>query len=942
MVESLSVRRPDWLQDLSGAPAALATALTKRCLVFVLARFSDPSVSGGSEYCHGDLVAAVRVLRQKLGLIVPAHCVPSAADLRELLANAEIVKSVDYENGKPFVNRFVVLDFSARYGLVFLISLGSAKRIDQNLEQPYLRWVREQSIRFRPTLVVSTDLDRQTRRAHAYGYLLDAWTSLGVWVQTKDDSMAASSPESLVLAIKAHASEQTARSITSHTKGDKALEHVDDRFEDGRAAVGTGGGIPPGFARLHLRDGVTQSRAYIYFDDPRVLPPAGDVATGRPAVAVVRDGKEREVSQVENIRWFLARLGKPSWSYERLAEGLAARAYSTDARRRGHHDPGWRLTPQWLREHPSAVTSIASTITEHLQLYRSGVMVVRSGGQEKQILGAIPEGGWATEEDWKRIARWESNPARQHQPSRLLSGIPMTIDGRRCSNQLHVSRSRRLHDTVYAPRRFTDTRSRPPAVEGFAIRHHALAGLYSQAIASAGDAALRLVDDGADDNADRDLIRVLEDAAGKVAALGVERDGVLRSMTDRHEDGSPVYTGAAARALNERHEHLTRSIDEIGEAKSHAAAELEQRRAGRRHARKSVNVQMLLSLVDSLRDPYNLTWYHLVRDVFADQTWHVTTNVDETFRLRVTGLLHLGDGSGAVVEHPFDVTIDVPAVDDCPHGDQCGVWSHVVDHPGDGGHAGDDRRGRPCRHPVTSEQRTAQRVAEAQERERRALEQREERKEATLRRRVDVALAYMSNGGTYGNVRAPRTEDGTHQAIATRLGLNPTGMLILRIRNPWMMRLVVNALINANTDEVARLCGCDPEHVVRARQVHKSDWTGRASWLNRRNRAVESLLAAASNDPVVRWGDVVGSAVPNRETMRASLRQTGWDDVFTAVHGVGLRLDVACCGHTSFAVPLIPEVEGLLCNHCQRDRSGLRWPVEEMNDSFSNLDAPVR
>lgn len=460
--------------------------------------------------------------------------------------------------------------------------------------------------------------------------------------------------ESVMLFFQAAEGETEAHLIGPRTRKGM-IQETRTEMVDGVAYVGSTCPLPPGMARLRLRQKAGTGASVLVFDSPAHLPDPGVVAYGMPEV---RTPTGHRVDQVANVRWALSVLGTKGKA--NIGRELIRRQFSTAGARQ-------LQGPATVVNYPDTAVN---AIVRHLEFYETGTLTVRLGGEcaDIEVLGCTPpDGPWATPQRFKEIAGWRARCAELEaiRGETTLGGLPVTANGvasvlvaykrgtaLRGEAAFRVARS----DAVY------NTRA---AVPGLILTHEHLADAIVDGLQKAGAEALHLVPVSAP---------VPADLEARDHTLRVHRESVAASMSsvaeqldERDGNGARIISGALLTEKNAEYNRLAEELALVDRGLAEVATEITVADQAHRAREAPALAEELLSMISTLRDPYALTHRYMWRSAIRNVS--VTMRRRRVAQLRgetitVSGEIWVG-GDGAQVVIPFERTIDTlqPVID---------------------------------------------------------------------------------------------------------------------------------------------------------------------------------------------------------------------------------------------------------------------------------------
>ena len=616
--------------------------------VLLVGRASSSSGRSAMTLAVNDLIAGAKGLHRSTGFDVRPH-LPNEEELMRRLANATSVRSVS--KGRRFSNRFVELDLRAVCGVYVVLSIGTAKKIDEESgEQPFVERLTAVARDIKPSLVYAQRIDRLVRMAWALGPLMVTLCAQGGLVGDSlhgfDDP---DGQESILLFFRAKSGENQAGQIPSQTRG--GMERRTGRtMVDGRVPFHANRVAPPGFALVRSRSATGGlGTRWLILDTPMTRPAESDTAMGLPAVM---DEDGQPVDQVANVMWALANLGKAGMTATIVADTLIERGYSTDGLRR-FHSPSTTYRSKGRRDR------VIDGIIDNLELYRSGVLRFDFNVDDVdaiEITGCFPAcGQWATPSDFERIDRWLAARARRRGGRRrlTLSGLRVECNGSDAVLVVapnHRDYPDRVAYMVCNAAGYPDRRRSLPGTPALPASH--LSRVIALSIADAGDKALPLIAPSLDaDVATLEARRALTTAQIAVDQLTGRLTGLREQLLARRPDGTPVLTGALAADINDDYNRINETeLKQALLALDDAEASLRRAEEHTLAHRNDIEATRLAELVHTLRDPTDRTWSDaLLSDLHLTITTTPTSQASHGgHEVAIEGHLCIDSGFGAV------------------------------------------------------------------------------------------------------------------------------------------------------------------------------------------------------------------------------------------------------------------------------------------------------
>lgn len=869
---------PSWAQN-SRLPADLLDRLGSECLI-VVGRCSGSSGTRAARLAVNDLINALR------------HLEVYGADMTEVIESIdldELVKAlrtadpvVTAGKGKKFTNRFVEIDFTRKFGLYLVVSMGTGSKLDAaTLEQPFTSRLVEIGRHLKFAAIVAKRVDRLGRNKFAFMNLMQLIEHRHAWFAAEDDSLGViDDGRAITLFVKAQQAEKQALIIPRATRLGM-IDATETRMENGRARLGVGLSVPPGFAAVRMRDGARQGDSYLVLDDPKYLPSPSEVSFGLPEVIDPETGSQ--ASQVENVRWALERIGAQRadgmWTPADIVEGLESRRYTTDAYRR-RYGPG----ASYFDGAPgSSPMYVLRTLASHLDLYETGVLRVNLGLDMPaiEIRDCLPcDGPWASPEDLARIRAYiaDLDARSEGQVTWTFSGLPIGVNG--LATRLTPAygstdagyttgggRGDERHSTVLP-----------------AIPHRVIADAVVAAIAAAGSKALLLVADAV--HADEEPIRRATAELERTHAHHTARLAALREqLGDTDADGNRILRGGALKLVSDDIDELIAKQRSTEVAIEEQRDELARVRLQRASDTSALGADRLLHLVASLKDPHDTRWRHHWRHGLVDlavESRQAVRHSQFGYVHTLSGFLELGEGSHRY-RIPLEATFQTRSLSK--------IDARVAD--------------------VLEQMRQGVPFAQV-----------------VVPRRRELAPAVAARLGFEGDRCALLAN------VIPQLVMIATHVMLER--DDWRGGSSATALaaeLNAPialVERVAELYLEERPHFWRKKEKPRAAKLYRVASEHPEGIASYEAMFGKGARPTKHWH--------NFRTMPAGLG--AWSSDWEYIPEVGFQLVATCptCCGNRFGLLRFAEPVGPLCLDCRRDRSGLHWPHDPYDYFLDQAD----
>jgi hypothetical protein len=859
VVDPSALRISAQLQDRldSGAPIEL------------VGRFSGSDGPEARRLAVDDVFGAAKVLRQHSGIDLSAS-LPPRETLIHKLETARVHTSRTLE-GKPFRNRYAVLDLRERGGLVVLLSNGSGHLLDEDGNQPFVVEAARMMRKYQAALYACKRFDRTAREDWGAAPIMIALRQLDAFICDEDGLGGLDFGRSVTSFVKGGGSRHQADHLPVQSRtGQK--NRSGSEVIDGRVAYHIATAPPPGCGVVWLKGaGTTPTDRILYLDTPGGRPTASQVASGLPQVF---NDRGEPVDQVANVRFILAKYGRQDWPTGRLVAELGQRRFSTEGMR-AHN----RNVSATIRTDGAGKSSLA-TVVGHLDDYERGELHVRVGAAEEPhvIKGFQPPDGrpWAAPEDFQRIREYlRRRDERLAKATRLtFSGLRVRLNGQ----PVHMLVGKRPRGSSTARSyRFVKQDGYPHQAVNAAPRVLLPPTAWAQSIVDGlaavdGRALLpaELVDrdDGPDDGQARwrgELATIETQIAAAEAQLGI----LMGQVKEIHADGSRVLTGAMlGRVQDDYNEIAENQLPDLRHARDELVLRIEESEARRP---PGADPSSVLSLVDSLRDPedrrFRPLWLTCIRNVEFTSKPAPSPEMSG-FLLTWTGALELATEDLASVLVPFSGSYDTRR-----------------------------RRG----HPRTQDARS----------------------------NVDRCLDAMRRGVPFHEIDVPHRAH-LLPAVRSRLGGSADRNLpLLTCDDPFLVRVATECLLRAHEPDpqVAAELDVPVRLVERIRTVQSEGGRG---WLLEGDAAEVALyVLAAEHAGSARAEEAVrlaGASLGQVYNVASRLRRD--TRLWTTRRKLGYLLTPCRCGSLARAPMRLREVDGPVCLACRHDTAGIVWPAD--------------
>lgn len=851
--------------------------------VLGLARASGATGHKARELAVNDAIGMAQRLAE-LGWDVRAH-LPAREVLLQALADAPAQRSVRAD-GRPFYNTFVEVDLRAACGLFLLVSCGSGMELDDNCAQPFAARAAELVGRIAPRLTFGKRFDRWVRRAWALGPLMlqleqqrEAFVGDG-----RHGIMPMSALSSLMVFFTTNSGQQEADKLPELTRNGMVLR-TDTQMVEGRCRLGVPHVPPPGLATARLHDAMRAGDVALFLDTPGCRPAPSEVAYGLPRVT---DEAGVAVDQVANVRFFLARYGRPDWPTSRLVRALAARRFSTEGIRRQRGADAF--LPLAAADNKDSARYLRSLIA-NLEVYRTGRWVCALGVPgfgDIVIDNVMPPDGqpWASPQRFAEIETFRG----QRRASLVHGRAEMTFSGLRAevNGEAAVLLSGTKHsgvnhgEPVYRMANAEDYPSSQRAVRTrVRLPHRVLAEAILAGLQDATDAPLqRLLPEEGD--ADLEVLHVRHTTLGHdIQRLHRTQQVIYQRLTSTDADGDLATTGALYRDLQQQYNDLAEQLTQ-------QRAELDTLTAEIDRFRKARNLQggppeQLLLMLSTLRDAYHTK---------HRQLWH---EVIDTLTITVSPLQIAGH-DGTTIDIRGRLRIN----------DGSDTYTIALQHS--------------FRAGVATQAQT----------------------------RIDALTADLRQGIPVQDSTVPRARL-LAKDVAKSLHRSPLSFSIAQITDPGILRLAMAVLHPADrqTSDLQHLADVHDEPLVllqRIAAIHDPVTRRRAAWKMRPSPKLACVyLSAAHNAGKVLYDHIIPDVYPTSRSVQAMIYSKSCGGEFTTIYGHGYQL-TPCqnCGSHRRSILVIPEPDRSVCLDCRQDRSGVTWPTQpyERYQTHPHADDP--
>lgn len=883
--EGAVTRMPAWRRCLQAqgvvrAPDELVGRLDAGEPIALGGRCSSSDGAQGRRQAVDDLYGAAKELALATGIDVRGF-LPTKDDLQSRLSAASAHTSTTID-GTTFRNRYMLVDERERAGVIFIVSVGSGHLLDDQGEQPFVRYVAQTVRRYGAAVFACKRLDRGAREDWGAAPLMIALRQREGYLFDEDGLGPIDQARSMVSFIKGGGSRKVADDMPHQTRaGQRELSGT--QLIDGQARYHISSKSPPGFGTAWLRNGTTPTERVVYLDCDDARPRDVQVAYGLPEVYEDGiDGPARRVDQVANVRFLLSVLGRPSWTHKRLVAELSRRKFSTPGLR-ALHGPDAAMP-----NNPASGRLVVETVVANLEVYETGVLRRELGADVEplEITDCWPLDGepWAQPEDFERIRTYRRDrDARTAKMTQLtFAGLRATYDG--TSVRMVTGRAPRRSPNGPRPYQFVFESAYPhkqlkPAPH-VPLPWQAFAESLVDSIASTGQVPAEIASEldlehGADDGLSEQLAEEAE-CRREIDALEQRLARLEARLEEVDEHGEFVLSGALLQRVqaeyNEIHEQ---KLPQLRRRRDELTQEIEQRRSKRPD---HVAADAVLWLVESLRDPGDRSFRHLWLSSLHNVKFHTeafTRHSAHGTRLTWTGALRLGHD-----DHTFVLPF---------HGShETGAAANV-----------------------------------------------ENRRYAHAGRIIEA----MAAGTPYPHTSSPARIVRPH-VVAQRLGADPERFLLSACDDPRITRIAVACYQRrAETVEaIADSLAVEPALVRRVRAIHLDDcdvtqWRGRCA----RAEVAFYAVAAATHGRVTAAQilELIGGSRGQVYNLASRLTRTS---LWSSERKRGYLLRACNCGSASRAPMRIPEPDGPVCLGCRRDLAGIHWPAHPYDAHIAHPD----
>lgn len=871
----LGPRCPDALRRLIEGGHGIAT----------IGRNSGASGRAPIEDAAADYWAGVEALAKQTDVDI-RHLVPSRSQMATLLRESRDVVNSRERSGKPFKNTFVEVD-RPDVGVHILVSFGSGLKLDENLEQPAIRRLKQFVMMRDVCLTWGKRMDRWGRHKFELPTLFTAFDDLRTRCLDGHAAFMGDSEKGLVevndmsaflTLLQANGAHNQASSMPRQTR-QGYLNHSDGVMVEGQAKYANGAAPPPGFARVRMKasDGAKGS-AMLFIDSPGVLPSDQQAAYGLSMV-FQKDDPTKRVDNAALVQFVLRNLGRAGWTGAAVNRYLAAQRFSTPGLQQkfgytAHYGDGKR-----------PIDKPVSAILERLDVYETGVLVARTGVEgldDVRISGCFPPGQlkWAEPEDFARLRKWQArNAAMFDRRSPLsFSQLPVDfVDGNTVTSARLAPRPVGKHERYTVGARARAGRHLvclpPPSTPGLPAR--GLAWILSESVRDADGAVLAAyVGDQAVPTAAAEEEARLAVEQERLAGLQAQLQAMRASLAETDVTGARVITGQLLSDMQAEYNALSGAAKQLGAELATAVAALGVVQAEARRHTSGAALENLLAMIGSLQDLHDAAWRYEWADVLnlrlAVQDEH--TEHGDVTRWDVGGCLLIGTDSVYVL--PIEKSVYTG-----PLIERIAQACHAIDAA---------REGIPFRANITltTPQRELLHAMLASNIERRAaLSIRDPRILRIVMATVHPPVPYerpfdsaTSPAGTVPVVAGPPLSEVELPLVAAELGEDLS--LVTAVWRCWT-------------------------------SSGSSATSGREHHL-----LVESFVAAAQGQRVTIKRDAKAYLFQRSELLRYGWVQRD-PETFEA--------PLCTCGATSWMQTRVVEVDRAICLNCRRDMSGVLW-----------------
>lgn len=865
-------------QSALRAPGDLIARLDSgECLV-LMGRCSSSGGKEGRRAAVDDLYGAADLLVRQAGIDVRPF-LPEKETLRDQLKAATSENSTTAD-GRSFRNRYAVIDLRSRAGVVFLVSTGSGHLLDEDGEQPFVRYAARVIRRHDAALFCCKRLDRGAREDWGVAPLMIALRQRDGFLCDEDGLGEIDQVRGFLSFMKGSGSRKLASDLPFQTRSGQ-VSRSETELVGGQARYHLPTPPPPGFGVCWLRGaGTTPTEKVLFLDADGARPDDSLVAFGLPEIYrdVTTDGTGTEagrVDQVENVRFVLSVLGKPSWSKKRIVAELAARKFSTVGLRMNNE------VSTTLPNDPVRGRAVLKSITDNLDVYESGVLRrnIGAGIDPLEITGCWPlDGrGWATDEDFSRIRSYlrEADDRISRSTQLAFAGTKATFNGQ-AVRMISYARAGRAGAGTQLAYRFLLEASYPShqhAPDGpMVLPSEPWAQSVVDGIARAGEVPLKLAEtmDLADAGDERlNQLRAEELALRQEIDAGESRLDALEARLEQTDgNGELVLQGALLRRLQTQYNELAEdTLPTLRQRLERAQNELQDLQAKQP---ESAAAALVLELVESLRDPrdrrFRAVWLTSLHNVqFTSEPFQ--RDGAKGRRLRWNGAIRITDGEDTFLI-PFQ---------------------------------GEHETG------------AASRVA------------------GRRRSQADRLVEAMLDGTPY-TLADVADKRRAYRAVVEALGADPERFLLSACDDPRITRVATHCYLHRDRSdgELATELGVEEALMRQVREVHVEATEGPTFWQTDRTAAeIAMYVVAARNDGSATAGEVnalAGGSLGQIYNVASRLRAE--TVLWSTRRKRGYELLPCACGSFARAPMRIPEVCGPVCLGCRRDLAGVEWPAD--------------
>lgn len=158
------------LRILSSADPALAGTISNDRPVWLISRQSIPRSAKSFDAVAEDAAACVMALREVFGLDVTSAFPDKSIFKSALKRSTDTINSTEGRTGEQFANTFALIDLRPEgTPVVFLLSSGSAIKLDEERRQPFMVRLAALTPEIRPSLIFTKTDSRLTREDWGQG-----------------------------------------------------------------------------------------------------------------------------------------------------------------------------------------------------------------------------------------------------------------------------------------------------------------------------------------------------------------------------------------------------------------------------------------------------------------------------------------------------------------------------------------------------------------------------------------------------------------------------------------------------------------------------------------------------------------------------------------------------------------------------------------------------